>query len=97
MLFETAQKREEDLLKFEAAIHGCNIPDTPTDSSTRQATVASPPSTTQSCDASGFMTFRDPAEYEKMTWEERVELTKKMKATHKRWAGERVDIGVVEE
>jgi uncharacterized HAD superfamily protein len=35
-----------------------------------------------------MLTFQDPKEYEKLTKEEREEITRKMMGEHKRWMGE---------
>ena len=77
-------------MKFEAAIHGCTIPDTP--STTRQRS-SSPVSTTPASDGSGFIPFGDPEEYKKMTQEEREALTIKMVNSHKKFVGSNTSLG----
>ncbi|RLF28750.1 MAG: hypothetical protein DRN14_03590 [Thermoplasmata archaeon] len=59
--------------KYLAAIHGVDVGDTDTNTSTDKSTVVPQ--------------FGDPATYSHLTAEEKDKLTAEMKSKHKAWAG----------
>lgn len=67
-MFRQAQERESDRLKIEAALHGIDL-----DKENKKAK--------EKQEDEKFL-FKDPSEYEKMTKEEREELTRKMMQHH---------------
>ncbi len=71
MLYEHAQKREDDKRKFQAVIHGAQVKDAPSTTTTKK-------------ESKPFM-FGDPEDYKKMSTEEKEALTKTMMGAHKRW------------
>ena len=82
LLFEHANKREIGRMRFQAALQGVDL-----DKNLKQVDkkTAARQKTQQQ---EGW--FKDPAEYEHLSQEERIELTEKMMAQHRRgWIKER--------
>lgn len=77
-MFEHSQKREIAKVKFQAVIHGAKME---TGGNQMSNETGNQESTQEN-----IMMFKDPAEYEKMTKEERAALTVKMMAIHKAMA-----------
>lgn len=79
VLYEHAERDLLDRLRFNAILHGVNL-DQPTGQKPSRQVDQSPIEKAQS-----DFVFKDPAEYDKMTLEERKVLTRKMMGMHKRW------------
>jgi hypothetical protein len=69
-LFEDYQERRYNQMVFEAGLQGVNLKEV------SEKDEGKPK-------ASGVFEFKSPEEYERMSEEERQELTKKMMGTHK--------------
>lgn len=76
-------------MKFMAAVHGIDLDDKSDDpeASDRQSDNR-PKSKPIAKSSAGTLTFKDPAEYEKMSQAEREELTKQMMSHWTRWASD---------
>jgi hypothetical protein len=73
-LYEYKLKEDEENIRFQAAIHGAKLKDTPQKvSKTEDGAVP---------------LFGDPKDYESMSREKREELTQRMMGKHKVWAGQ---------
>lgn|GEM_PF-1431071 len=82
MYSEAAKYRYEDY-RILASFQGIKLPEDPNDSSGQRAVRASevPPGVT---DIKTFV-FGDPKDYEKLTDEQKTQLTEKMLSNHKDW------------
>jgi hypothetical protein len=76
-LYENHCKRIYEERKFLAAIHGIDL--------NKSAEEAGKSEADKIEQKQGLSIFRDPAEYEKMTDEEKEEMTQKMLSQHRRW------------
>jgi len=78
VLFKHHQKRIEQRMKFEAALHGVSIKG-------EEKSTFKDPETKQEVTTSGAL-FKDPEEYESWSKEEREKETERLMALTKKWA-----------
>ena len=75
-------------MKFMAAVHGIDLDDKSDDPGITSTSDDRPKSKPTAKSSAGTLTFKDPAEYEKMSQAEREELTKQMMSHWTRWASD---------
>lgn len=83
-LYETAQNRKADEYRFLAAIHGVELPDKESDNVVETFADEVEKEFKQAKPSNGL--FGDPAEYAKMTDEEKTIASQNLMAKFKNWA-----------
>lgn len=81
VMYEHADKQLADRLKYEATIHGLKVEG----SSTSEKQSQRPQAPEEAIPDQENFVFRSQEDYRKMSEEERINLTKRMKSRHKQW------------
>jgi len=81
VMFEHAQKREDERIKIQAIMHGADIKEDEDEEGVfgDERDMASPKK------KKSFFKFGDPEDYKKISRDKQLDLTKKMMNYHKSW------------